>query len=107
MPGCASKRHSRAHRNVSQRELLRGRLGRRDRTAATRSTLARALAGACIGVGALTADREATAVTEAAVRTEVHQALDVHGDFLAEVTLDLVLRVDDVTDLGDFRLRDV
>ena len=41
--------------------------------------LARALAGARVGVRALAADRQALAVTEAAVAAEVHQALDVHA----------------------------
>src|SRR3712207_5819317 len=37
-----------------------------------------ALAGAGVCVGALTADREAAAVAQAAVGSEIHQALDVH-----------------------------
>src|SRR5690606_16122064 len=50
--------------------------------------LARTLAGACIGPGALAAQREATAMAEAAVAGQVHQALDRHADLAAEVALD-------------------
>src|SRR5690606_2009264 len=65
--------------------------------------LARTLAGACIGLGALAAQRQATTVTQAAVAAQVHQTLDRHADFAAEVALD-----DELADLGaqrfDFRL---
>ena len=40
--------------------------------------LGRALAGARIGVRALAADRQAAAMTQAAVAAEIHQPLDVH-----------------------------
>src|ERR1700748_2469355 len=40
--------------------------------------LGRPLAGAGVGVGALAADRQALAVTQAAIAAQVHQALDVH-----------------------------
>jgi len=40
-------------------------------------------------VGALTADREATTVTEALVAADLHLALDVLGDIATEVTFDL------------------
>src|SRR5690606_7602952 len=56
--------------------------------------LTRALAGTRVGLGALTADRKATAMTQAAVATQVHQTLDFHVDFAAQVTLG--------EDLGDF-----
>src|SRR3954463_5768966 len=38
--------------------------------------LGRPLAGAGIGVGALSADRQALAVTKAAIAAQIHQALD-------------------------------
>ncbi len=59
----------------------------------------RALAGASISVGALAADRETLAVTEAAVAANLHQALDVLVALTAEVALnhDLVL-VDIIAD---------
>src|SRR5213082_1143134 len=50
--------------------------------------LARALAGACIRLGALAANRQATAMAEAAVATEVHQALDVDRHFATQVAFD-------------------
>jgi hypothetical protein len=54
----------------------------------SRSAFARTFAGACIGASALAAHRQATAMTEAAVAADVHQALDVHRGFAAQVTLD-------------------
>jgi hypothetical protein len=50
--------------------------------------LARALAGTCVGLGALTANWKTTAVTETTVAANVHQTLDVHGGLTAQVTLD-------------------
>jgi hypothetical protein len=40
-------------------------------------------------VRALPVNREALAVTEAAVAAEVHQALDVHLHFAAQIAFDL------------------
>jgi hypothetical protein len=45
-------------------------------------------------VGALAADRQALAVTQAAVAAQVHQTLDVHRDFAAQVALDGQVGVD-------------
>src|SRR5690606_3805281 len=68
--------------------------------------LARALAGARVGTGALAAQRQAAAMAQAAVAAEIHQALDRHADFAAQVALDDVL-----ADFGaralDFRLGQV
>src|SRR6476469_807926 len=68
--------------------------------------LARTLAGACIGPGALAAQRQAAAMAQAAVAGQVHQALDRDADFTAQVALDREL-----ADLGaqalDFRLGQV
>jgi hypothetical protein len=50
--------------------------------------LARTLAGTGIGAGALATHRQATTVTETTVATNVHQALDVHRGFAAQVTFD-------------------
>jgi hypothetical protein len=44
-------------------------------------------------------------VTEATVAAEVHEALDVHGDFATEVALDHVVGVDRFADLEDFGVR--
>src|SRR5262249_47675300 len=63
--------------------------GARGRTNAAQLTLTRALARARVRVRALTADRKALAVTQAAVAAEVHQALDVHRDLAAQVAFDL------------------
>src|ERR1700709_2089669 len=49
-----------------------------------------ALARACVGVGALAADRQALAVTQAAVAAQIHQALDVHRHFAAQIAFDEV-----------------
>src|SRR5262249_52680228 len=56
----------------------------------------RALAGPRVGVGPLATHRQALAVTQAAVAAQVHQSLDVHGHLATEVTLDLVLALDDL-----------
>src|SRR5438270_1523993 len=61
-----------------------------------------ALAGARVGVRALAADRQALAVAQAAIAGEVHQPLDVHCGFAAEVAFDLVVLVDRLADVEDF-----
>ena len=38
------------------------------------------------------------------ITTEVHQPFDVHGNFRAEFTLNLVLAVDDLANIVDFSL---
>jgi uncharacterized metal-binding protein len=50
--------------------------------------LARALAGAGVGAGALAAHGQAAAMAHAAVAAEVHQALDRHRHLAAQVALD-------------------
>src|SRR4051812_12637617 len=49
-----------------------------------------ALAGARVGVRALTADREAPAMAKPAVAGEVHQPLDVHRGLAAQIAFDLM-----------------
>src|SRR6201999_2888833 len=61
--------------------------------------LGRALAGARVGVRALATDRQTLAMAQAAVAAQVHQPLDVHRYFAAQVTLDHVVAVDQFTDL--------
>src|SRR2546426_7045985 len=56
--------------------------------------LLRALAGPGIGPGALAPHREAAPVAQTGVATDLHLALDVLGDFPAQVTLDLEVLVD-------------
>src|SRR5690606_31547981 len=72
--------------------------------------LARTLAGACIGPGALATQGQAATVAQAAIAGQVHQSLDRHADLAAQVTLDheladlgaqpLDFRLGQVTDLG-------
>src|SRR4051812_30694100 len=61
----------------------------------------RALAGARVGLGALPADREALAVAATLVAADLDLATDVGLDLTAEVTLDLVLRLDRVAELDE------
>src|SRR6185312_16318743 len=67
----------------------------------------RAFARARVGVRALAADRKALAVTQAAIRTEVHKALDVHRHFAAQIAFDEIVAVDRLADLNDFGFRQV
>src|SRR5690606_25425538 len=66
--------------------------------------LGRTLAGAGIGMSALTADRKAAAVAQATVIAQVHEALDVHRRVAAKIALDRVVAVDGLTNLNDFRV---
>src|SRR5262249_22968260 len=68
-----------------------------------RGTFARAR----VGVRALTANRQTFAMTQAAIAAEVHEALDVHRHFAAQVAFDHVLAVDDLADLNDFGVREL
>src|SRR5262249_55668096 len=52
-----------------------------------------ALAGTRVCVRALTADRQVLAVAQAAIAAQIHETLDVHGDFAAKIALDAVLAV--------------
>ena len=54
---------------------------------------------------ALTANRQATAMTQAAIAAQIHQPLDVHGDLTAQITLDSVVAVDQLADLRKERFR--
>src|SRR5262245_11272092 len=66
-----------------------------------RDRLLRALAGARVGVRALPVDRERPAVADALVAPDLDLPLDVLRDLAAEVTFDLVVRVDVGADLHD------
>ena len=63
--------------------------------------LARALAGASVRVGSLTAYRQISAMPEPTVGAEVHQPLDVERDLAPEVSLNLVALVEDRADTRD------
>ena len=75
------------------------------RSAAGKNALTRALARARVRVRALSVDRKATTMTEAAVATEVHQTLDVHLDFAAEIAFDAVLGLEQLADALDLVFR--
>src|SRR3546814_5277466 len=66
-----------------------------------------ALAGARIGVRALTADGKALAVTKAAIAGQVHEPLDVHRNFAAKVALHGEVAVDQFADLEHFLIGQV
>src|SRR5437764_7173785 len=71
--------------------------------------LGRPLAGARIGMGALTAHRQAAAMTQAAIAAKIHQPLDVHSGLATQVALDHIVAVDHFTNLQHFliaQLRD-
>src|SRR3954451_6591294 len=70
----------------------------------------RALAGACVGVGALATDRQPLAVPNALQAPDLDLALDVGLHVAAQVALDREVLVDVVTDLVDLvlgQLRDL
>ena len=72
-----------------------------------RNGLLRALAGTCVGLGALTANRQATAMTQAAVAADLNQTLDVEADLTAQVTLYGVAVLDALTQLCCFFLSQI
>src|SRR3954447_6422397 len=69
--------------------------------------LARALAGARVGLGALAVDGEPTTVTQPLVATDLHLAADVGGHLAAQVTLDAEVLVDVVTELQQVLVAEV
>src|SRR5919205_4176370 len=62
--------------------------------------LARALARARVGAGALSVHRQPATVTQALVAPDLHLAADVAGHLAAQVTLDAEVRVDVVDQLA-------
>src|SRR3954454_11198478 len=69
--------------------------------------LARALARARVGAGALTVDGQPTAVTQALVAADLHLAADVGGHLAAQVTLDAEVLVDVVAQLQQVLVAEV
>src|SRR6266849_5514025 len=69
--------------------------------------LARALARARVGPRALAAHRQTPAVPYPPVAPDFHQALDVHGDVLAEIAFHSSLLFYDAADLPDVVLRQI
>src|SRR4029077_20531472 len=78
-----------------------------DRLLLRDGALAGALARARVRLGALPADGQVAAVPQAAPAPDLHQPLDVHRDFLAQVPFDAALLLDDPADLPDVVLRQV
>src|SRR3954469_9352749 len=66
--------------------------------------LGRPLAGTGIGVGALAANRQALTVAQAPIAAQIHQPLDVHRHFAAQVAFNLEVAVDNFADLDDLGL---
>src|SRR5664280_3539926 len=58
-----------------------------------------ALAGACVGLGALTANWQTATVTDALVAADLNLAADVGGHLTTEVTLDLEVACQVVAEL--------
>src|SRR6266545_887527 len=79
------------------RRILLGRL-----LLAGHRSLARTLAGAGIGVRALSADGQAAAVTVAAIGADFDEPLDVKRDFLAQVAFHLAFVLNHLTDAVHF-----
>src|SRR5579859_2829321 len=80
---------------------------RRTRNAAARDhPLARPFARARVRMRALTVHRKPLAMTKPAVAPEVHQALDVHLHFAAQVAFDFVVGLEEVADLLDVVVRE-
>src|SRR5262249_9806272 len=67
----------------------------------------RALLRARVRVRPLSAHRQATTVPNAAIRSDVHQAFDVHRDFRAEPALALVVALDHATELVHVGVRQI
>src|SRR4051812_49295761 len=82
--------------------------GLRVRIALHTDRLARTFARAGVGLSALTAHRQAAHVADATIALDALQALEVHADFAAEITLDDILAVlDRVNDLRKLRFAQV
>src|ERR1051326_6446378 len=65
-------------------------------------SLARTLARACVGAGALTVDGQAAPMAYAAIAVDLHQALDVQVDLTSQVAFDRVFAVDNLAQTGGF-----
>jgi len=62
------------------------------------------LTGAGIRVRSLSTRRKADTVTNTAVAADIFESLDVHGDFLAEISFDSAKLLDNLSDPLDFIL---
>mmetsp|Transcript_27736 Transcript_27736/g.90768 ORF Transcript_27736/g.90768 Transcript_27736/m.90768 type:complete len:208 (+) Transcript_27736:299-922(+) len=66
-----------------------------------------ALAGAGVGVRALTANGQTVTMTQTTIGTQVHQTFDVHCCFTAQIAFDLMVAVDRFTNAQDFLIGEV
>src|SRR3954462_1203141 len=67
----------------------------------------RTLLGPCIGMGALAPDRKSPAVPDAPIASDIHQPLDIHGDFGTECAFDLNRALDHLAEPGHLVIREV
>ena len=65
---------------------------------------ARALARACVCVRTLSANWQRTPMAQPPVATDVHQTLDIHLNSLAQVALNLALRLQNCSNSAQFIL---
>src|SRR5712664_1403655 len=65
------------------------------------------LAGACVGVRALTVNRQVAAVTNAAVGLDFNQAADIHLDLFAKIAFHAAFLLDDRADAVHFVFREL
>jgi hypothetical protein len=63
--------------------------------------------GPGVGVSSLPPHRQAPAVSQAPIASDVHQPLDIEGDLLAQFTFDLEILVNGVADAADLVFREV
>ena len=71
-------------------------------TSSTYSTTAGPFTGTGVGGGTLSMNGQALAVTQATVATDVHETLDVHRNFAAQVAFHLVALFEFLTDFVQF-----
>src|SRR5437016_1876190 len=91
----------RVTRGESARERISNSLALRRRDFLAGDRFGGTLAGARVRVRALAANRQTLAVTHAAIAAQIHQPLDVHRHFAAQVAFDDIFAVDDLADLND------
>src|SRR5215475_338469 len=61
--------------------------------------LGRTLAGSCVGVGALAANRKAAPMPQTSIATEIHEPLDVHRRLASQIAFDKIIAIDHFADL--------
>src|SRR5437868_7631114 len=64
-------------------------------------SLARSLAGTCVGVRALSTDRQIAAMAISAIGTDFDETLDVHRNVLAQIAFHHAFRFNDLADAVD------